>query len=154
MTLSSVPGVFSKTPRWPFGTGSDILASLLSPCPRVLVSLCPGVLIPLVPVSPALPPHLHDFPTCDKGDKPPVWPNPQRPPRVWGAPGDGGVHSSGCCPPSPAPAPRCPPRAGATMGPPGRVPLVLLLLLVAERTARGTFPEEPGPIAVAPPDCE
>ncbi|NXE97722.1 SEM6B protein, partial [Menura novaehollandiae] len=44
------------------------------------------------------------------------------------------------------------PRAGATMGPPPRVPLVLLLLLVAERTARGTFPEEPGPIAVAPPD--
>ncbi|NXC06052.1 SEM6B protein, partial [Orthonyx spaldingii] len=44
------------------------------------------------------------------------------------------------------------PRAGATMGPPPRVPLVLLLLLAAERTARGTFPEEPGPIAVAPPD--
>ncbi|NWT73790.1 SEM6B protein, partial [Prunella himalayana] len=44
------------------------------------------------------------------------------------------------------------PRAGATMAPPPRVPLVLLLLLVAERTARGTFPEEPGPIAVAPPD--
>lgn len=40
------------------------------------------------------------------------------------------------------------------MGPPPRVPLVLLLLLAAERTARGTFPEEPGPIAVAPPDCE
>ncbi|CAM9732418.1 unnamed protein product [Bubo scandiacus] len=38
------------------------------------------------------------------------------------------------------------------MGPPPRVPLVLLLLLVAERTARGTFPEEPGPIAVAPED--
>lgn len=40
------------------------------------------------------------------------------------------------------------------MGPPPRVPLVLLLLLAAERTARGSFPEEPGPIAVAPPDCE
>lgn len=40
------------------------------------------------------------------------------------------------------------------MGPPPRVPLVLLLLLVAERTAHGTFPEEPGPIAVAPEDCE
>lgn len=40
------------------------------------------------------------------------------------------------------------------MGPPARVPLVLLLLLAAERTARGTFPEEPPPIAVAPPDCE
>ncbi|NXW37140.1 SEM6B protein, partial [Phaetusa simplex] len=39
-----------------------------------------------------------------------------------------------------------------TMGPPPRVPLVLLLLLVAERTAHGTFPEEPGPIAVAPED--
>uniref|UniRef100_A0A803VX16 Semaphorin-6B n=1 Tax=Ficedula albicollis TaxID=59894 RepID=A0A803VX16_FICAL len=38
------------------------------------------------------------------------------------------------------------------MGPPPRVPLVLRLLLAAERTARGTFPEEPGPIAVAPPD--
>ncbi|NXO68616.1 SEM6B protein, partial [Phainopepla nitens] len=47
-----------------------------------------------------------------------------------------------------------PARAGVTMGPPPRVPLVLLLLLAAERTARGTFPEEPGPIAVAPPDCE
>ncbi|NXM68608.1 SEM6B protein, partial [Serilophus lunatus] len=41
---------------------------------------------------------------------------------------------------------------GATMGPPPRVPLVLLLLLVAERMVWGTFPEEPGPIAVAPPD--
>lgn len=40
------------------------------------------------------------------------------------------------------------------MGPSPRVPLVLLLLLAAERTARGSFPEEPGPIAVAPPDCE
>lgn len=40
------------------------------------------------------------------------------------------------------------------MGPPPRVPLVLLLLLAAERTAHGTFPEEPGPIAVAPEDCE
>lgn len=40
------------------------------------------------------------------------------------------------------------------MGPPPRVPLVLLLLLAVERTARGTFPEEPGPIAVAPEDCE
>lgn len=40
------------------------------------------------------------------------------------------------------------------MGPPPRVPLVLLLLLAAERMARGTFPEEPGPIAVAPEDCE
>lgn len=40
------------------------------------------------------------------------------------------------------------------MGSPPRVPLVLLLLLAAERTARGTFPEEPGPIAVAPEDCE
>jgi len=40
------------------------------------------------------------------------------------------------------------------MGAPPRVPLVLLLLLAAERTARGTFPEEPGPIAVAPEDCE
>ncbi|KAM6040167.1 semaphorin-6B isoform 3-T4 [Theristicus caerulescens] len=38
------------------------------------------------------------------------------------------------------------------MGPPPRVPLVLLLLLAAERTARGTFPEEPGPITVAPED--
>ncbi|KAM6041634.1 semaphorin-6B isoform 1-T3 [Chlamydotis macqueenii] len=38
------------------------------------------------------------------------------------------------------------------MGPPPRVPLVLLLLLTTERTARGTFPEEPGPIAVAPED--
>ncbi|NXL95523.1 SEM6B protein, partial [Alectura lathami] len=31
-------------------------------------------------------------------------------------------------------------------------PLVLLLLLTAERTAHGTFPEEPSPIAVAPED--
>lgn len=37
---------------------------------------------------------------------------------------------------------------------PPRAPLVLLLLLAAERTARGTFPEEPGPITVAPEDCE
>ncbi|NXJ57799.1 SEM6B protein, partial [Spizaetus tyrannus] len=44
------------------------------------------------------------------------------------------------------------PTPGDTMGPPPRVPLVLLLLLVAERTAHGTFPEEPGPIAVAPED--
>ncbi|NXJ86803.1 SEM6B protein, partial [Trogon melanurus] len=44
------------------------------------------------------------------------------------------------------------PTLGATMRPPPRVPLVLLLLLVAERTARGTFPEEPGPITVAPED--
>ncbi|XP_068517480.1 semaphorin-6B isoform X3 [Anas acuta] len=35
---------------------------------------------------------------------------------------------------------------------PPRAPLVLLLLLAAERTARGTFPEEPGPITVAPED--
>ncbi|XP_068776085.1 semaphorin-6B [Struthio camelus] len=35
---------------------------------------------------------------------------------------------------------------------PARGALVLLLLLAAERTARGTFPEEPGPIAVAPED--
>ncbi|XP_039236840.1 semaphorin-6B [Pipra filicauda] len=41
------------------------------------------------------------------------------------------------------------------MGPPARVPLLLVLLLllvVAERTAWATFPEEPGPISVAPPD--
>ncbi|NXK38815.1 SEM6B protein, partial [Piprites chloris] len=44
------------------------------------------------------------------------------------------------------------PGAGVTMGPPARVPLVLLLLLMAERTVWGTFPEEPGPISVAPPD--
>ncbi|XP_025942582.1 semaphorin-6B [Apteryx rowi] len=35
---------------------------------------------------------------------------------------------------------------------PRRGALLLLLLLAAERTARGTFPEEPGPIAVAPHD--
>ncbi|KAF1431777.1 Semaphorin-6B, partial [Spheniscus magellanicus] len=44
------------------------------------------------------------------------------------------------------------PALGDTMGPPSRVPFVLLLLLVAERMARGTFPEEPDPIAVAPED--
>ncbi|NXL67651.1 SEM6B protein, partial [Chordeiles acutipennis] len=44
------------------------------------------------------------------------------------------------------------PVLGDTMGSPPRVPLVLLLLLAAERTARGTFPEEPGPITVAPQD--
>ncbi|NXX75050.1 SEM6B protein, partial [Urocolius indicus] len=44
------------------------------------------------------------------------------------------------------------PTPGDTMGTPPRVPLVLLLLLLAERTARGTFPEEPGPITVAPED--
>lgn len=33
-------------------------------------------------------------------------------------------------------------------------PLVLLLLLTAERTAHSTFPEEPSPIAVANEDCE
>ncbi|NWX40471.1 SEM6B protein, partial [Steatornis caripensis] len=44
------------------------------------------------------------------------------------------------------------PAPGDVMGPPPHVPLVLLLLLAAERTARGTFPEEPGPIAVAPED--
>ncbi|KAK2542359.1 hypothetical protein Q9233_000451 [Columba guinea] len=38
------------------------------------------------------------------------------------------------------------------MGSPPRVPLVLLLLLAVERMVRGTFPEEPGPIAVAPPE--
>lgn len=47
-----------------------------------------------------------------------------------------------CCGRLPAP--------GETMWP----PLVLLLLLAAERTAHGTFPEEPNPIAVANEDCE
>lgn len=47
-----------------------------------------------------------------------------------------------------------PPALGDTMGSPPRVPLVLLLLLAVERMVRGTFPEEPGPIAVAPPECE
>ncbi|KAM7081513.1 semaphorin-6B isoform 1-T1 [Ciconia maguari] len=46
----------------------------------------------------------------------------------------------------------CPPVPGDTMGPPPHVPLVLLLLLAAERMAHGTFPEEPGPITVAPED--
>uniref|UniRef100_A0A8C3J5P8 Semaphorin 6B n=1 Tax=Calidris pygmaea TaxID=425635 RepID=A0A8C3J5P8_9CHAR len=54
--------------------------------------------------------------------------------------------------PLPAGAVGCPPVAGDTMGPPPRVPLLLLLLLAVERTVRGTFPEEPGPIAVAPED--
>lgn len=63
-----------------------------------------------------------------------------------------------CCPPPttcplPAGAAGALPRRGETMRPP-RAPLVLLLLLAAERTARGTFPEEPGPITVAPEDCE
>ncbi|NWX11690.1 SEM6B protein, partial [Aegotheles bennettii] len=44
------------------------------------------------------------------------------------------------------------PAPGDTMGTPPPVLLVLLLLLAVERTARGTFPEEPGPIAVAPED--
>ncbi|NWH78744.1 SEM6B protein, partial [Piaya cayana] len=44
------------------------------------------------------------------------------------------------------------PVPGDTMGTPPRIPLVLLLLLAVERTAHGTFPEEPGPIAVAPED--
>ncbi|NXK01108.1 SEM6B protein, partial [Corythaixoides concolor] len=44
------------------------------------------------------------------------------------------------------------PASGDAMGSPPRVPLMLLLLLTAERPARGTFPEEPGPIVVAPED--
>ncbi|NWH59753.1 SEM6B protein, partial [Geococcyx californianus] len=44
------------------------------------------------------------------------------------------------------------PMPGDTMGSPPRIPLILLLLLAVERTAQGTFPEEPGPIAVAPED--
>ncbi|NWS37642.1 SEM6B protein, partial [Probosciger aterrimus] len=45
------------------------------------------------------------------------------------------------------------PAPGDTMRPPPpRAPLVLLLLLWVQGAARGTFPEEPGPIAVAPQD--
>ncbi|NXD73278.1 SEM6B protein, partial [Eolophus roseicapillus] len=45
------------------------------------------------------------------------------------------------------------PAPGDTMRPPPpRAPLVLLLLLWVQGAARGTFPEEPGPIVVAPQD--
>lgn len=72
---------------------------------------------------------------------------------VWGAGRSIVGRKAGAAPSHFSPIRRCCgrlPAPGETMWP----PLVLLLLLAAERTAHGTFPEEPNPIAVANEDCE